>query len=461
MAGQRANAITTQVDGASFNDALLGGRRAAEDGGVYLPIGVVREFQLVRSGVDSTVGFTNAGLINVATKSGANRGRGDAFYTGRPSAFTSADAFGHSLNSWLNAFGIAESGPIRKNLLFYSAGFEQDFIHAPYYASFAPQATPVPIALQNQQGQIVEVQSPTSGFGRLDWLINQTNTLTAQIILDRIRSTNAGDGLTRTLGVPIHASNFGGQSTTARLGLTTVLNARAFNQAVLAYSNDHRQRTPLSTAPELFIDGFAILGGDSAGPHRYTSQQYQLIDDVMLTRGRNELTFGARFAASPAYESREPSLNARFDYTSLTDYLNNNPRRFQQTIPITTNPHYRATVNDFALYANLSIALRPTLSLTAGIRWAAQWNPQPPQASSPSLISHPSVITSVPTQNIPSDLKQWQPRLGLAWSPTPKTTLRLSTGLYTAPTPATFFHRVFTDSGNRPIPSIATSIPHS
>src|ERR1700734_2215713 len=148
MAGQRADAIATQVDGTSFNDALLGGRRAAEDGGVYLPMGVVREFQLVRSGVDSTVGLTNAGLINVATKSGANRGRGDAFYTGRPSAFTSADAFGHSLDSWLNAFGIAESGAIRKNLLFYSAGFEQDFIHAPYYASFAPVATPVPTALQ-------------------------------------------------------------------------------------------------------------------------------------------------------------------------------------------------------------------------------------------------------------------------------------------------------------------------
>jgi Carboxypeptidase regulatory-like domain/TonB dependent receptor len=433
MAGQRATATATQVDGTSFNDALLGGRRGAEDGGVYLPIGVVREFQLVRSGVDSTVGLTNAGLINVATKSGANRGRGDAFYTGRPSAFTSPDAFGQSLDSWLNAFGIAESGPIRKNLLFYSAGFEQDFIHAPYYTTFAPQAAVVPISLQNQQGQIVEAQSPTSGFGRLDWIIDPTNTLTAQVILDRIRSTNAGDGLTRTLAVPIHASKFGGQSTTARLGLTTVLNARAFNQAVLAYSNDHRQRTPLSTAPELFINGFGILGGDSAGPHRYTSQQYQLIDDVMLTRGRNELTFGARFAASPAYESRESNLNARFDYNSLTDYLDNNPRRFQQTIPITNNPHYQATVNDLAFYGNLRIALRPTLFLTAGIRWAAQWNPQPP----------------APAQNIPSDLKQWQPRLGIAWSPTPKTTLRLSTGLYIAPTPATFFHRIFTDGGSQ------------
>ena len=449
MAGQRANAIATQVDGTSFNDPLLGGRRAAEDGGVYLPIGVVREFQLVRSGVDSTVGLTNSGLINVATKGGANRGRGDAFYTGRPSAFTSADAFGHSLDSWLNAFGIAESGAIRKNVLFYSAGFEQDFIHAPYYSSFAPQATVVPPSLLNQQGQIIEDQSPISGFARLDWVANQSNTLSSQLILDRIRSTNAGNGLTRTLAVPLNASNFGGQSTTARLGLTTLLNARALNQAIVAYSNDHRLRTPLSTAPELFINGFGVLGGDSAGPHRYTSEQWQLVDDFMLTRGRNELTFGGRFAASPAYELREPNLNARFDYTSLADYLNNSPRRFQQTIATTTDPHYKATVNDLGLYASLRIALHPTLFLIAGLRWAAQWNPQLPAESTPSLIVNPSFETTLSTQNIPSDLKQWQPRLGLAWSPNNKSTLRLSTGLYTASTPATFFHRVFTDAGSQ------------
>ena len=449
MAGQRANAIATQVDGTSFNDALLGGRRAAEDGGVYLPIGVVREFQLVPNGVDSSVGLTNAGLINVATKSGANRGRGDAFYTGRPSALTSADAFGHSLDSWLNAFGLAESGAIRKNVLFYSAGFEQDFLHAPYYSSFAPQATAVPDTLLSQQGQIIEKQSPTSGFGRLDWVVNSSNTLSTQLALDRIRSTNAGDGLTRALATPTHASNFGGQSVTARLGLTTVLNAHVLNQAVLAYSNDHRLRTPLSTLPEFFINGFGILGGDSAGPHRYTSQQWQLIDDVILTHGRNELTFGGRFAASPAYEQREPNLNARFDYTSLADYLSNKPRRFQQTIPVNGVPFYQDMVSELGLYASLRIALRPTLFLTAGLRWAGQWNPQLPAASTPSLIVHPSFGAALSTQNISSDLKQWQPRLGLAWSPNSKSTLRLSTGLYSAPTPATFFHRVFTDSGNQ------------
>jgi len=104
-------------------------------------------------------------------------------------------------------------------------------------------------------------------------------------------------------------------------------------------------------------------------------------------------------------------------------------------------------VNDLALYANARVQLRSGLFLTAGLRWAGQWNPQPPQGS--ALIpttAFPGAVHPL-AQRLPNDLMQWQPRIGLAWSPASKTTLRLSTGIYTAPTPATFFHRVFTDGG--------------
>lgn len=449
IAGQRSNATATQVDSTSYNDPLLGGQRGSDDGGVYLPIGVVREFQVLRSGVDASVGQTGSGLINVATKSGGNRGRGDAYYTVRPAPWTSDDAFGNPTRSMLNSFGLAEAGAVRKNVLFYSAGFQQDFINAPYFSMFAPQAAGVvvPATLTVQQGQVTEQQTPTAGFGRLDWVVNPHNTLTGSIVLNRVRSSNAGDGLTRSLAAPSHAADFGGQSSTVRLGLATVLGQHAFNQAVLAYANDHRSRTPRSTAPEFFINGFGTLGGDANGIHRYTSQQWQVIDDSMLTRGRNGMTFGGRFAASPAYEYREQNTNGRFDYNSLQDYLNHAPRRFQQTILTTPSPAYTATVSELALYANARMQLRPSVYLSLGIRWAAQWNPQPTQGNALILTSPAAGVAPSFAQHLPSDVKQWQPRVGLAWTPRSKTTIRLSSGIYTAPTPATSFHRVFTDSG--------------
>jgi Carboxypeptidase regulatory-like domain len=443
LAGQRSNAIATQVDGTSFNDPLLGGRRGAADGGLFLPLTAVREFEVVRTGVDASVGQTNAGLINVATKAGANRPRGEAFYTGRPTPLTAADAFGHSLDSLQNAFGISYGGPIKKDKVFYLVSFEQDFVHAPYFAQFAPQVagTVVPAALLAQQGQIVEKQSPTGGFGRVDWVVNAKNTLSAELGLNRVNTMNAGDSLTRSLTTLGHAASFTGQSFTSRVGLTTVLSARAFNQAVVAWSSDHRNRTPNSSAPEFFINGFGGIGGDSAGRHLYTSQQTQVIDDVTLSRGRNEFAVGGRFAAAPAYEEKELNLNGRFDYDSLADYLNNNPRRFQQTFVTGNDIRYQGTVGQLGLYGNARLQLRTGLFLTAGLRWAGQWNPQP---------GRPNAALAV-TQRVPNDLKQWQPRVGLAWSADAKTVVRASAGLYGASTPATYFHRTFVDNGTQTV----------
>ena len=159
-------------------------------------------------------------------------------------------------------------------------------------------------------------------------------------------------------------------------------------------------------------------------------------DDLTLTRGSTGLLFGARFGSSPAYEQQELNLNGRFDYDSLSDLLNGNPRRFQQTFA-TGNTVYGGTINELDLYGNVQTALRHNVFLTAGLRWAGQWNPQPaaPGASLPV------------TQRIPDDLKQWQPRVGLAWDVSPKTIVRASAGLFAAPTPATFFHRVSSDNG--------------
>ena len=438
VAGQRSNAIVTQVDGVNFNDPLIGGRRGAEDGSFFLPQTVVREFQIVRSGVDSAVGDTNAGLINVVTKEGSNKLHGEAFYTGRPTPFTSADAFGHSLDSLQNALGGSLGGPVHRNRIFFYAGVEQDFLHAPYYAQFEPQApgTAVPSALTTLQGQVVETDTPTAGFGRVDTFLNSSNTLNLQLGLNRIRAANVGDGLTRSISTIDHASSLSGQSFSGRAGLLTVLSPRSINQALVAWSNDHRDRTPNSISPEFFINGFGTLGGDSAGRHLYTSQRWQFADDVTISQGQSSYALGGNFAADPAYEQKEVNLNGRFDYNSLADYLARSPRRYQQTFA-TGDTRYQATIRELAFFANANLELHRNLHLTAGLRWDAQWNPQP---------SHPN--TALPqTQHIPSDLRQWQPRLGLAWSPQKKTVVRASSGLYAAPTPADVFHRVFADNG--------------
>ncbi len=444
VAGQRSNALLTQLDGVDFTSPLFGGVRGAEDRSFFLPQTTVREFQIVTSGVGAEAGRTNAGLVNVATKEGSNKLHGEAFYTARPATLSSADAFGHSLDNFQSTYGASFGGPLRKDRSFYYLGFEQDFLHLPTFFQFAPQASSptIPPALSATQTQVIERNTPLAFSVRFDQTLSPRHTLNLELAANRLRVSNAAPGLegglSRTLAAPSQTSSVSGQSFFTRSGLTSVLNPRTVNQALFSWSSDHRGETPHSTAPELFINGFGILGGNALGAHLYTSQQNQLVDSVSLVRGKNLFELGGNFEIDPAYEQREGNLNGRFDYNSLSSYLANQPRRFQQTF-VTGNTRYNGQVRELGLYANAHLELRPSLTLTAGLRWGAQWNPQPP---------HPNASLSQ-TQRIPNDLAEWQPRLGLAWNPLGKTTVRLSSGLYAAPTPATYFHRVFADNGTQ------------
>jgi hypothetical protein len=444
LGGQRVAATLTQVDDVRFDSPLFGAVHSEEDQSFFLPQTVVREFQLVTSGVSAEIGSTNAGLVNVATKEGSNRLHGEAFYTARPATLTSSDVFGNKPGNTMSNLGLSEGGAIRKNRLFFYAGVEQDILEDPRFTQFAPQAPGVnaPIALSALQGEITSRQTPLRLSGRLDAVLNSSNTLNVELAGNRARATKIedldGNGSTRVLDVTSAAANASGQSLFGKVGLTTVLGTQSINRALVAWTSDHRGVAPLSTAPELFINGFGVLGGGALGAHLYTARDAQMVDDVTASRGRSLLSFGGGFDAQPSYEQREENLNGRFDYDSLMDYLNESPRRFQQTF-VTGDARYSGTVELLGFYANEKLELSHGLTLTAGLRWSGQWNPQ---------SMHPNAVIGQ-TQKTPNDLAQWQPRLGIAWSATKWTVVRVSGGLYDAPTPATLFHRVSADNGTQ------------
>ncbi len=438
VAGQRPTASQTEIDGSSFDDPLQGGMRGSSDNAMFFPQTVVREFQVVHAGAEADVGGTNAGFVNIVTKQGSNKLNGEGFYIGRPSALSSRDAFNHSLDNEQNEFGGSLGGPIRKNHSFFYAGFEQDFLHTPYWTEFQQQAAGVivPDSLASLQQQIVERNNPSALFGRTDFLLDAKNTLNLAFNFNRLNATDVGGGSTRIDAASSHVNSLFGNSEWARGSLSTVLRNNLVNQFLLGWSRDRRDYIPNSTAPEMFINGFGELGGNSLAPHDFTSGQLQSTDDVAFSQGSAIVHFGASFAYDPATETQEPNLNGRFDFDSLDDFLALNPRRYRQTF-VSGDASYSAAVRELGLYATGRFAVTNHLTLTAGLRWDGEWNPQP---NSPNR--------AIPqTTRIPNDLKQWQPRLGLAWNPRATTVVRISSGLYDAPTPATIFHRVFADNG--------------
>ena len=105
ISGQRAINSNVAIDGTDFNDALQGNQRGGNESVFFFPQSAVREFQVVRAGLSVEVGRTNAGFVNVVTKSGNNNWHGEAFYLNRNRRLTSPDAFDHSLDNRQNHLG--------------------------------------------------------------------------------------------------------------------------------------------------------------------------------------------------------------------------------------------------------------------------------------------------------------------------------------------------------------------
>lgn len=450
VAGQRPQATKIEVDGFNFNDPLEGGARGAKDGGLFFPQTAVQEMSLVHSGADAAVGETNGGFFNVATKPGDKRLRGEEFLILRPHQVSGRDAFGHALDNTVSEYGLGVGYHLRQ--IFYYFGIEHDDSDVPYYTAFQPQApgVVVPPALLALQGETVGHNTPTALSLRTDVNLGPHTTLTLQGNYNYVRFSNYDPGSTQVWAAPSAGSSLSGQSDWLRLNLTSTLGFGVVNQVLAQWGGDRRDFMPNSLAPEVFINGFGILGGGALAGHRYVSGQRGASDEATFTWHGHLIHVGGGWFDDPGTEFEQANRNGRYDYNSLVDYLAGTARRFQQTFAAAAGSLlYQATGRRGDLYFNDRVSLADDLALTAGLRWDGQWNPQP---------SHPNA--AIPgTSLIPNDLAQWQPRLGLAWNPRTNTVLRWSAGLYDAPTPATDFNRIFTDNGLNAVMADSTYDP--
>ncbi len=221
---------------------LQGGQRGARDGSLFFPQTVVREFQVVHAGATAEVGGTNAGFVNVATKEGSNKYHGEAFYIGRPSALSSSDTFGHSLDNAQNEFGGSIGGPIKRNKAFFYVGAEQDYLNVPYWTQFEaqPPGTVIPPSLSTLQQQIVGTSDPTAVFARADFLLDSANTLNVQFNFNHIHATDVDDGSTRSIASQANSTSLSGESYWLRGNLTTLFGTNKVNQLLAQWAQDQR-----------------------------------------------------------------------------------------------------------------------------------------------------------------------------------------------------------------------------
>lgn len=455
IAGQRSINSNVAIDGADFNDSLQGNQRGGNESVFFFPQTAIREFQVVRSGATAEVGRTNAGFVNAVTKSGTNDFRGEAFYFNRNDRLTSPDAFGNDGDNNQNLFGGSIGGPIARDKAFFFFGIEKNYLKIPYFVDFlTPSGTALPAALSSLEGETISTNDPTSLFGRADFNLNPNTTLNFQYTHSRFNGENFSaldEGITLT----DRANDIlrTGRSNGLKTSLVSVLNSNIINEFRAQIATDNRLEEANNPGPEFRVDGIGLVGssnarfgGNGSRPRIFETLRYQFSDNVSWNIGNHRLKFGFDSNFNRFNARRIPDVTGVYRFQSsgstsaLTNFINNIPRRLEQTIVIL--PEFataKGYQKEYALFVQDKYNLTKNLTLNAGLRWEGLDNPTPPNPN-PAFIE---------TQDIPDDWAQFQPRLGLAWKlfGNDDSVLRISSGIYSARTPSVLFIRPFVENG--------------
>ena len=450
--GQRSHLVNISLDGVDFNDPLQGGQRGggANQSEYFFPQIAVREFQVVRDGASAEVGRTNSGYVNVVTKSGTNTFHGEGFYNNRNGSLTSPDAFGNdSSANAQNQFGGAMGGPVKKDRLFFFGAVEKNLVTIPYTVKFnAPSGNvAIPADIGSQQGTFAGKNNPLVAFGRLDYQLTPKHSLNLQYTYAAQFGLTFNGPTGQTNAAVTNNLALDRASQGIKGALTSVLSANLINEVRAQWAYDNRLFTPTSLLPEVdFSDNWAVLGGGKAGFEIYNVKKTQILDNVSWTHRIHSVKFGVDFNINPEEQLREANYSGLYQFRNLSDYLaalagdKSKILRYQQSVAANgTQGTYNGTQQDHAVFVTDTMRVRKDVTITAGLRWEAQINPQPTTPNPAYPI----------TRKIPNDLGMWQPRLGVAWNVRGNgtTVVRLSGGIFDAHTPGYLMQKVFTDNG--------------
>ena len=446
--GQRSINSNISVDGVDFNDSLQGNQRGGNDATFSFPQSAIQEFQVVTSGLNAEVGRTNAGFVNVVTKSGTNTVNGEGFYANRNSRFTSRDAFGNpGTNNSQHQFGGAVGGPIRLNRTFGFASAEKNLVKIPYAVKFDKPSVPangvpvvVPADILAQQGEYYGENNPVVAFLRMDSQLTPSTMFNVQYTYAALGGLSFSVKSAKTNQAVSSNNMLDRSSQGVKMGVTKVLSSRMLNEMRAQWAYDDRYQSPKVEMPQIQINDFGTLGGNSDGPITYKARRYEVLDNLSLTTGGHSVKAGFDININPQFQTREKNLGGIYTFSTFADYLVGKINRYQQALAADgALASYDATQKDFAAFVQDAYQVGRNMTVTAGLRWDGQVEPQPPRPNPNYPI----------TAFVPNDLKMWQPRVGMAYDVSGKgeTVVRLAAGLYDSRTPGYLLQHGFTDNG--------------
>jgi hypothetical protein len=437
----------------------------------------VQEFQVVSATFSAEYGRAMGGVVNTVTRSGANQLHGSAYWYFRNRTLNARDTFAaFNPHEVRYQTGARVGGAIIKDKLFYFTNFDYTYRNFPMVSSIvragvvdsnaqkwmtcAAPATPAQCAaidslLPRFFATLPRTLNQEIAFGRLDYHLNDRNSLMASFNYQRMVSPNGiQTGATSTSGSAITSNGDDAvRVRNGKLGWTSVPTSTFVNDARFGWSTD-RQADTFDQA--LMGPGLGMLtvtvASQAIGSTNYLPRvqpnetRYSFGDNVSWMKSKHVLKAGFDFASSRDYTYYISNSWGSYTYQNVTNFALDfsNPgtaadagKHWQSFAQTFGNPVVDATINDYAGYLQDEWRATSRLTLRFGARYEYAHLPQP------TVYNHDYTQTGY----IPSPSKNVMPRIGLAYRIDDKTVLSAGYGLFFARTTGALIGNLFTGNG--------------
>jgi carboxypeptidase family protein/TonB-dependent receptor-like protein len=417
--GERGNNTGFLIDGLSNQNELSGGAAA------QFNQDTIAEFQVVTTGYKAEFGHASGGVVNVITKSGTNNVHGLASAYHRNNAFDSSDIPGRPNVPYLLRwdYDLAGGGAMVRDKAFWFGSAEG--IHENRQLNFvAPPNTPQFLLNSEERYNEPTTDREVRAFAKFDQVL-KNHHLTEQMNYTNVH-VNSTNPLSAATNLPSTRTNLGDRN--LFLGFSDTVTFGSASPFILSLRGQYRDE-PTLTSPahpqagpntlfNLFSSytTFGIFGDQGQFSYGATltpstlEQKYGIFSaSLAKTLNRNNVKFGWDFDRTHV-DGVEANLQFNQLFATQADYL--------QFGPVDAGFFLLATVGGLTPQAN-QIKLRNNfdglwgqddwrivhnLTVNLGIRW-----------------DYDSAFKK--TDNV-------SPRVGFAWSATPKTVVRGSFGFF-------------------------------
>jgi len=441
------------VDGGDFNNAFFAQARGRYRAPYQFSTEVVQEFRVSTNTYGAELGRSGGAVVNVVTRSGSNHLHGTAFYYLRDSSFGASNPFlAFKPHNRQQQVGGTTGGPIKRNKVFFFAGFDQHVFHVPNVVEFldgSSQLVPRPSTgpytpgdyeasdqalvvataakLSSFTGEYPAGQIGNSAYGKLDINLTPRNQVTLRVNTSRYWGSN-NVFLDPASPVTYDAIDNNGEeqvgTETAALALTSGISQRWISHLRAQFSRDQQQsfsntNNVLVKIPTI-LDG---LGRSNLLPRQTREHRLHLAETLSVEGRRNSWKFGGDGLLSwiydffPSQQSGEylfypikvdpftfQPMEAGLQLTPLRAYAHEVPHYYLQNFGSAVS---RPDTSEYAAFAQDSVRITNHLALNLGVRWDLQ------TFTAKGLLSNPLFP---PSGKVPFEPYNFAPRVGFAYS---------------------------------------------